>query len=284
MDSLIVGVFSCEVRSSLLPNASDRLYVSKVRVRKIALSSRGGSQSRISLGASSVDANRAASPTSTQAKEHQMRHWIHTCGLVVTIAITAFAVSFAQLPDIAETGEDISGLVSNTRNNFPTQISVEPQAAPAARPWEDQTVAPPEPVSTSVMDRQVFIDRSMSREPARPGFGYLHSFGAFQFYRNGAAEGMFMLRSKLPFPDNRDSIDFYHAPLIFVRNVEHTSFRTPAVMFRAEIGAPFNDTIYFVFGTQNVGSSEDDNGIRWVLYYNSQGRLLHSTRARFYRP
>jgi hypothetical protein len=267
-----------------LPDASERLYVSKERVVTTALSSRRGSWSKTSLGDSSVDANETASPSSTQAKEHHMRRWIQTCGLVVTIAIAAFAVSFAQLPDIAETGEDVSGLVGNARNNFPRQISVEPQAAPAAGIWLDQTVAPPEAASTSIMNRQVIVDRSMSGEPARPGFGYLHSFGAFQFYRNGAAEGMFMLRSKLPFPDNRDSIDFYHAPLTFVRNVEHMSIGTPGVMFKADIGAPFNDTVYFVFGTQNVGSSEDDNGIRWVLYYNSQGRLLHSTRARFYRP
>lgn len=117
-----------------------------------------------------------------------------------------------------------------------------------------------------------------------PAYGYIHQFGSFQITTT-TAEGMFMLGAKLPFPDNRRSVDFYHALLTYVGRYVDPATRISGYLYEADLGPPVADKRYFLFGDQNLAVRDpESNGVRWVVYFNGAGARVFTTTARFYRP
>lgn len=154
-----------------------------------------------------------------------------------------------------------------------------------ARPFAPEAPALAAPSAVTSAQGQTFsIAPSLVGGAATPAYGYIHQFGSFQITTT-TAEGMFMLSARRPFPDNRRSVDFYHAGLSYVGRYVDPATGISGYLYEATLGAPVNDKRFFLFGDQNLNIADgDSNGVRWVVYYNSGGQRVFSTTARFYRP
>lgn len=199
--------------------------------------------------------------------------------LTVTLSLLAVVGVTAQLPD----GEEPSGVPTPRENVVPGDLDlgrVNKDAAPF--PEDSQRMAAP---ATVDFDQNTFsVSPSLVGSVPVPAYGYIHQYGAFQITRS-TAEGMFMLSANLPFPDGRRTVDFYHAPLTFFGKHVDRSTGISGYVYFADIGAPVNDRRYFLFGDRNLNVNDpNSNGVRWVVYYNSNGKRTYHTTARFYRP
>lgn len=134
-------------------------------------------------------------------------------------------------------------------------------------------------------ESKVPVAENLVSAKAVPVYGYIDTlgYGSFQITRS-SAEGMFMLSSKLPFPDSRRSVDFYHAMLKLTGSYVEPGTGLTGFIYETELGPPINEKRYFFFGDTDIGKDPNSNGIRKIIYYDKSGRKLYDSNARFYRP
>ncbi|MHC5540352.1 hypothetical protein ACYOEI_19195 [Singulisphaera rosea] len=196
---------------------------------------------------------------------------------ITVVAITAMAQLPDEVPQNALTPGRPAGIVPGNLD----LNSVDRNAPPFVK--EAGALVAPAEVKTE-QGKTVTVTRSIVESVSTPAYGYIHQFGSFQI-TSSTAEGMFMLSAQLPFPDNRRSVDFYHAALSYVGKFTDPTTGITGYLYQTTIGAPVNDTRFFLFGDSNLNFADpDSNGVRWMVYYNGQGQRTFSTTARFYRP
>lgn len=188
-------------------------------------------------------------------------------GLIVTPLIALAAMG--QLPD---------GVREDVPRNAAPPVMPSDVALPSKLDMDKiDRNAPPFP-----RDFQNVAPQAPVKNLPVPVYGYIHQFGSFQITLK-KADGMFMLTSHLP--NGIRSVDFYHAQMRFVGYMVDPDTHISGYVYETNIGPLINDKRYFLFGDQDQRARDPySNGIRWILYYNGQGCLTYSTKARYYHP